>query len=351
MSHLAKLRSDSNICAGISFLYALWHSPAVRSHLTLDDVDFTILAATSVLTDLMANCPPAEACRDAFTRMAKATITMCMSTTGFGVASSLGTQPLNSPAGYFGSANVAGISIPEAISEKSSPQQPIRREQRSVPRFDMNLRDLFSDDELGQRMQSGRGSLGNAFPQPRLQHQASMQSAPYPQQPTYTNSSPHSNAVRTSTTSPFQQNHHSQFTPMMTSPPPQQPTYATMQGMQPAFASLTENAGFSQQPQADFAFDTTGFGLDFLDAYQAPSTTGNQDNSNAWSTYSGFGASGELDFGFGTGGTAGWEGMATGGGADDTTGWADGGGMDLFDGFFFGNGNANGGGSGVGEGF
>ncbi|KAJ6191357.1 hypothetical protein N7519_001378 [Penicillium mononematosum] len=70
--------------AGISFLYAIWHSPLVRSRLTLDEVDFTVLAATSVLGDLMHKCPPAEACRDAFERMSKATVQMCLSTTGFG---------------------------------------------------------------------------------------------------------------------------------------------------------------------------------------------------------------------------------------------------------------------------
>ncbi|KAL8660218.1 MAG: hypothetical protein Q9226_000020 [Calogaya cf. arnoldii] len=52
--------------------------------LTLDDVDFTVLAATSVLGDLSEKCPPAEACRDAFERMSKATVKMCLSTTGFG---------------------------------------------------------------------------------------------------------------------------------------------------------------------------------------------------------------------------------------------------------------------------
>ncbi|KAL9635470.1 MAG: hypothetical protein Q9204_002621 [Flavoplaca sp. TL-2023a] len=70
--------------AGIAFLYVLWHSTTVRSRMTLDDVDFTILAATSVLGDLSAKCPPAEACRDAFERMSKATVKMCLSTTGFG---------------------------------------------------------------------------------------------------------------------------------------------------------------------------------------------------------------------------------------------------------------------------
>ncbi|KAL8940577.1 MAG: hypothetical protein Q9211_002204 [Gyalolechia sp. 1 TL-2023] len=55
-----------------------------RIRLTLDDVDFTILAATSVLGDLINKCPPAEACRDAFERMSRATVKLCLSTTGFG---------------------------------------------------------------------------------------------------------------------------------------------------------------------------------------------------------------------------------------------------------------------------
>src|SRR5277367_3697052 len=58
----------------------------------MDEVDFTILAATSVLTDLIEKCPPAEACRDALNRMSKATVQMCMSTTGF----STSTQGLSS---------------------------------------------------------------------------------------------------------------------------------------------------------------------------------------------------------------------------------------------------------------
>ncbi|KAI1409672.1 hypothetical protein F5Y13DRAFT_90136 [Hypoxylon sp. FL1857] len=70
--------------AGISYLYAIWHSHVVRSRLTMDEVDFTILAATSVFTDLIEKCPPAEACRDAFDRTAKATVKMANSTGGFG---------------------------------------------------------------------------------------------------------------------------------------------------------------------------------------------------------------------------------------------------------------------------
>lgn len=44
----------------------------------MDDIDFTILAATSVLGDLVEKCPPAQACKEAFERMSKATVTMCL---------------------------------------------------------------------------------------------------------------------------------------------------------------------------------------------------------------------------------------------------------------------------------
>ncbi|KAM3065394.1 hypothetical protein ACMFMF_011118 [Clarireedia jacksonii] len=138
--------------AGISFLYAIWHSPIVRSRLTLDEVDFTILAATSVLGDLIEKCPPAEACRDAFDRMSKATVQMCMSTTGFG--SSVQPQGLNSrrlppPAenDYFNKYN-------------GSSSQFRRPPQRPKPQFDMGLNDLFASTG------TGAGSQGQPFKRP-----------------------------------------------------------------------------------------------------------------------------------------------------------------------------------------
>ncbi|KAM4056838.1 fungal specific transcription factor [Hirsutella rhossiliensis] len=72
------------LMAGISYLYAIWHSPVVRSRLSMDEVDFTVLAAKSVFTDMIDKCPPAETCRDAFDRTAKATIKMASSSGGFG---------------------------------------------------------------------------------------------------------------------------------------------------------------------------------------------------------------------------------------------------------------------------
>jgi len=50
----------------------------------MDEVDFTVLAATSVFTDFIDKCPPAEACRDAFDRTVKATLKMVNASGGFG---------------------------------------------------------------------------------------------------------------------------------------------------------------------------------------------------------------------------------------------------------------------------
>jgi len=51
----------------------------------MDEVDFTVLAAKSVFSDMIEKCPPAETCRDAFDRTAKATMKMVSSNGGFGV--------------------------------------------------------------------------------------------------------------------------------------------------------------------------------------------------------------------------------------------------------------------------
>ncbi|KAJ5519785.1 hypothetical protein N7463_000238 [Penicillium fimorum] len=132
--------------AGISFLYAIWHSPLVRSRLTLDEVDFTVLAATSVLGDLMHKCPPAEACRDAFERMSKATVQMCLSTTGFG--SQVDMSRVTSNAGnplYPGRPRQPMDQRPRA-GQGQVRRATQARPSRPVPKFDMNLADLFTDN-------------------------------------------------------------------------------------------------------------------------------------------------------------------------------------------------------------
>src|ERR1700712_239981 len=105
----------------------------------MDEVDFTILAATSVLGDLIEKCPPAEACRDAFDRMSKATVQMCMSTTGFGSsASAQGGQGLNSrrrshhPAT---SATPTSTNQPQSQSQNPDYSQNGRRSTRPKPQF------------------------------------------------------------------------------------------------------------------------------------------------------------------------------------------------------------------------
>ncbi|TAQ85825.1 hypothetical protein B7494_g5831 [Chlorociboria aeruginascens] len=139
--------------AGISFLYAIWHSPIVRSRLTMDEVDFTILAATSVLGDLIEKCPPAEACRDAFDRMSKATVQMCMSTTGFSSSAqglnsrrkaSHHTHPNDSNGGdYFN--KTTSISRRQANRGPTSNSNPGSTAGRPKPTFDMGLDNLFSN--------------------------------------------------------------------------------------------------------------------------------------------------------------------------------------------------------------
>lgn len=62
---------------GNSFLSAVWLSPAVRQRFSVEDVDLTVLAATSVLNDLVEKCPHAAACRDAIQNMSKTTLKRC----------------------------------------------------------------------------------------------------------------------------------------------------------------------------------------------------------------------------------------------------------------------------------
>ncbi|KAJ5089242.1 hypothetical protein N7532_007926 [Penicillium argentinense] len=148
--------------AGISFLYAIWHSPLVRSRLTLDEVDFTVLAATSVLGDLMHKCPPAENCRDAFERMSKATVQMCLSTTGFGTQVDMSRVHASSHASnslYAGRARQQ-MNQGQRVGQGQHRRPTQSRSSRPVPKFDMNLADLFSDNPPladRSRVESGPG--------------------------------------------------------------------------------------------------------------------------------------------------------------------------------------------------
>lgn len=119
----------------------------------------------------MDKCPPAEACRDAFDRMSKATVTMCQSTTGFG-------------------SRVASFSSRSNRNERSSPGQQFDTSDFSVQhhfggtsrppvQFDMNLRDLFPDETQDGR--SFGSNLGRWHGLPRSDS-ASVPSLPQVQQ-------------------------------------------------------------------------------------------------------------------------------------------------------------------------
>ncbi|GAD98135.1 C6 transcription factor (UaY), putative [Paecilomyces variotii No. 5] len=306
--------------AGISFLYAIWHSPVVRSRLTLDDVDFTVLSATSVLGDLMEKCPPAEACRDAFERMSKATVQMCLSTTGFGSDTS-GT-PLGAPAsrtsqGYFDS---PGSRKSGSEYQQSTPQMPSQqtqsRQPRPQPRFDMNLGDLFAEGSntgmsppsgKRQRLQSYDGS-GYTRPTTNLQR-----------------GDPQDQYRRNSQFVQPQDNTYDGSNSQQQQPQQQQPYYynspqsPSSSGVQQNYTQASEQEGFVVP------------GLDFLDF--APGGAMNidtrQDGNQEYPSMPSFGAGAGpgLDLGFGLA-------------VDFQHDWSEGTGYDLFDGFFFGGGGA-----------
>jgi hypothetical protein len=84
----------------------------------MDEVDFTVLAAKSVFTDMIDKCPPAETCRDAFDRTAKATIKMATSTGGFGMSS----QNRNRQAPRWSSGSDAPLAKPKSHRSHPSDQ-------------------------------------------------------------------------------------------------------------------------------------------------------------------------------------------------------------------------------------
>ncbi|KAK6518695.1 Fungal specific transcription factor [Arthrobotrys conoides] len=133
--------------AGISFLYAIWHSPTVRAKLSMDDVDFTILAATSVLGDLSDRCPPAEACRVSFERMSRATVTMCLS----------GAEPQN-----LNLSKDAPSPPPDEIKPYSSKPEDEKRpatKRKRQHNFDHQFRELFAGNEDVLSQGTGAGKI------------------------------------------------------------------------------------------------------------------------------------------------------------------------------------------------
>lgn len=305
---------------------------------SLDDVDFTVLAATSVLGDLIDKCPPAEACRDAFDRMSKATIQMCMSTTGFGPQAlralpqtqQYHTHPSSvSPTTTYTSASDADARSDADMqgygSRNTANYFAQQQARRPIPRFDMNLKDLFSDDETDKRSFSRVSNQVNAMRPPPPPMKSESQITPF---------------TADLKISPQLRNHQQQSyfgtSPNMTSPN-QQSAFTNNTTLSPQVSQSPTNTHANaihspyqvsnQLPYNNFAqsisstYPDLGFSdLDFLDSFPVQGSGGVGGDGNA----NGNSAMQDVGMGFG---------MGFGDGTHD---WSDGNGFDLFDGFFFG---------------
>jgi len=305
--------------AGISFLYAIWHSPAVRSELSLDDVDFTVLAATSVLDDLTEKCPPAEACRDAFVRMSKATIKMCLQTTGFGARGGFNRQT-QTHSRLSSKDLTATEEIPVSLNPNApyfyTQKQPADRQPNRRPAFDYDLRDLFSDEETAARPLNRYNNLSNNSMRPPS---------------TYTQQLPILKNEQLG--GPLSPSHFpTEFSPApslpLTSPSstnfPQASLHQTFSTNLPNSAPYSN---FANAIQTQYPMMSPFSDLDFLDTLPlgVESQTGDgtgQGGANDFNM--------DMDFGMG------WDGSLPGMGGGEE------GGVDLFDGFFFGGGGGMG---------
>ncbi|KAL6715111.1 hypothetical protein ACLMJK_007372 [Lecanora helva] len=245
---------------------------------TLDDVDLTVLAATSVLSDLMKKCPPAEACRDAFERMSKATIKMCINTTGFGSQVKFAIKHDDS---HVVQHHDLERPVPSRTSYTGLPSRP-------PPKFDDSWRDLFPENMLAT---NGR-SVGHLSGQWQTPTQADTSSAL--QQPSVSLS--HSSAVPNGV--------------YMTGDSIS--NYQQIQSLQPQYnpSSTSQPSSTVTESNNDDLPDYGMFDFDFL---------ANSDNLNTISTFTGDSG---LSLGF-----------------DSHYDWADAGNAqlpDLFGGFFFG---------------
>lgn len=243
----------------------------------------------------MEKCPPAEACRDAFERMSKATVQMCMSTTGFGFGQDRDRPDALTRPALGGTERESGSSYPDPTSTSYaySIQAAPSRSRRPPPKFDMNLRDLFPEEIDAHDLPSQSVSMFNA---PVFGHQQTV-----PQRPSKAHV-----AMMQPAPEPMALNTNSQINAGLgtggTDHSPGQPTqfYSPQQQQTPFYHSNLYGSDFVGIPNMDFL--TTAPGDDF-----------NADMSG-------------IDLGFGMG-------------TEFQHDWNDGAQFDLFDGFFFGNGN------------
>lgn len=261
----------------------------------MDEVDFTILAATSVLGDLIEKCPPAEACRDAFDRMSKATVQMCMSTTGF----SSSAQGLNSRR----HSSNHHQNRPD-LQSNGRRSHKIQQPSRPKPHFDMGLNDLLAPTTPPYPPQTVKRENDFEYPgnqnmmrQDRQSHSVGHSPVDYAVSPTLSN-------VDTSAIDPS----------LLPSPSQQTPSYSNFS---------TGQGSMYPPPQGEMQFPFSNApGMDFLNQNNTGWDMGQQGNGQGG--HGGQNWTGDLGIGLG------WEGM------DHDFSEGGNGGVDLFDGFFFG---------------
>jgi hypothetical protein len=241
---------------------------------------------------------------------------MCMSTTGFGAQALQALPPAqpSSPSAAYASAPGADArsdtkmqGYPSGTADNHLAQQ---RQRRPAPRFDMNLKDLFDDEQTDKRSFSRVSNQVNAMRPPPPPMKTEPQQQQQHMQP-FTADLKISPQLRT--------HQHSLLSPSLTTPtlsPPisQSPANLLPSPYQPS-AQLPYNA-FAQNFTPAYP-DLGGFSdLDFLDSVPVQGSGAQGDASG--------GVMQDVGMGFG---------MGFGDGTHD---WSDGNGFDLFDGFFFG---------------
>ena len=106
----------------------------------MDEVDFTVLAAKSVFSDMIDKCPPAETCRDAFDRTAKATIKMASSRGGFGTPAQHSRRQRRETLNWASAPDAATLRPPSRHRHHQSEQAPFQ--------FDLSISDNLSSPSL-----------------------------------------------------------------------------------------------------------------------------------------------------------------------------------------------------------
>ena len=313
----------------------------------MDEVDFTILAATSVLSDLIEKCPPAETCRDAFERTAKATIRMVNNTGGFGqLGQSVQSQ---TPADYrsdWGSRDESAPTISKF--NRHQPRSSLDHlSQSRQPQFDAT-----PDGAASQRRNAESPATPDAtvtadttttslMPSPT----AAAAAAAAAQQKRATARSLHpgsSAALPRLAPAVLQQGGSASTTPSATgTPTTTTTTTTTTAGMPNPFAAQQQQSSASVLSPGTVSLGDLQ-GMDFLQSLGVGGGGGGGGSAAEAGPGSGEGGGGmdaQMQMGGLNFGGLGWEG-----------GFGDGQQFDLFDGFFFGGDQRGGGGAGSGAG-